>query len=125
MAETKEYTELQTPTLVNTDAEQTVVKQLYSPEDLNDGHIDCGQRALNSSNRTLINVNADNVEIVFDQINNGPAVDSGNSETVIHLTKLYRDLPKELFIGRVMPDNNSDESKLKDIRTHVYIELKN
>ena len=116
------YTELKTPVSVNDDAEQTAVKQVYTPEDLNDSHIECAQRVMD---RTLIDVNSDNVESVFDQINNEAVVDSGTSETVDHLVKLYRDLPKDLFIGRIMSENSSDETKLKDLRSHIFIEIKN
>ena len=74
--------------------------------------------------RSLINVNSDNVESVFDEISNESVVDSGSSETVNNFVKLYRYLPKDLFIGRIMSDNSSDETKLKDLRSHVFIEIK-
>ena len=37
--------------------------QVYTPDDLNNSHIDCALRVMH---RALINVNSDIVEIVFD-----------------------------------------------------------
>ena len=122
MAKPNVYTELKTPATVNDDAEQTAVKQVYTTEDLNDSHIECTQIVMD---RSLINVNSDNVESVYDQISNESFGDSGSSETVNNLVKLYRDLPKDLFIGRIMSGNSSDETKLKDLRSRVFIEIKN
>ena len=124
------YTDLEPPASVTPDYEQTAAKQVYTPEALNDSHIDCGQRVTsyanpNVTNRTLVNVTSENVDSVFEQINNEHSVYSGASEKVNHVVKLFRDLPKDLFIGRIMSDHNSEETKLKELRNHIFTEIKN
>ena len=47
--------------------------------------------------RTLINVNSDNVEIVFDPFSNESLVNSGSSETVNRPVNPYN--PGVLFMG--------------------------
>ena len=113
--------------LVSTD--ETFVKRLHMGEDVESSPIECGQRVtsfldINISNRALINVDSENVESVFNEISNTNSEENseatGNSESTVKLIKLFRDLPKDFFISRVMLDNSSDETTLKELRYNLF-----
>ena len=47
-----------------------------------------------------------------------------HSESVDKTIKLYRDLPKEFFISRIISNYDSDDSKLKGVRNLLFVEVK-
>ncbi|MCG8034211.1 MAG: hypothetical protein JAZ03_18840 [Candidatus Thiodiazotropha taylori] len=121
--------------------EQTAVKQVYSLakdafEDIEvhqsmlqgsltetqDSHIQCAQRPLtaefNVSTRQLVHVSPDNVESVYKDI-----LESSTSTTDL-MVDIYRDLPKELFLSRILNEYHSDENELYNLRNRLFCELK-
>ncbi|MEW8548007.1 MAG: hypothetical protein AB2693_31265 [Candidatus Thiodiazotropha sp.] len=122
----KTYTTLEPVASSNVDFEETLVKQLYTPEHFDGSStIDCGQRVtsyvnLNISSRNLVNVTPENVESVFDELSSANPL----SETVENTIKLYRDLPKDYFIARIISDYDSDDNKLKAVRNQLFVEVK-
>ena len=75
---------------------------------------------LNISSRTLVNITPENVDMVYDELSNANPL----SESVDKTIKLYRDLPKEFFISRIISNYDSDDSKLKGVRNLLFVEVK-
>ena len=47
-----------------------------------------------------------------------------HSDTLDKLIKLHRDLPKDLFVSRILSDNSLDEMRLKEIQYSVFSKVK-
>ena len=82
---------------------------------------DAFKYSLSISSRQLVQVTPDNVDALFSDLSCEADV---HSDTITELVKLYRDLPKDLFVSRILSDNSSDELRLKELRHSVFTELK-
>ena len=123
------------------DSDETFVKQLYNDNYFQDGqetHVDetcsqpsslqCAQRFTSVHNvmvtpRNCVNVTNDNVTDLFDEINCSQSQASACSN-LNSLIQLYRELPKDLFIAKVLDDNDTDEKLLYELRRNIFSDLK-
>ena len=104
-------------------SEETALKQCYTQSTCT---IDCTQRSpsqenVNISTRQLIQVTPDNADTLYLALDQSTTNQDTYSSAFIHL---YRDLPKDLFISRILSDFNSDEMQLKEVRSKLFTELK-
>ena len=102
-----------------TTSDETAVKQIYTQSTCT---IDCAQRpTMNVSSRHLVQVTPDNVESIYNELDQPPI---GQRDYSADLIQLCRDLPKDMFVTRLLDDNNSDEVRLKDVRYNLFSQLK-
>ena len=71
---------------------------------------------MNVSSRHLVQVTPDNVESIYNELDQPPI---GQKDYSADLIQLCRDLPKDMFVTRLLDDNNSDEVRLKDVRYNL------
>ena len=108
--------------------DETAVKQVYSPDN-SDSSIQCGQRVTSLLNidvtpRNLVNVTQENVSSLFTEITDDSIIRPAPSQSVQKMLKLFRQLPKEMFISQRVSDFHSDEMELKELRNTLFSELK-
>ena len=106
------------------DGEETPVKEIFTPASA----FDCGQRYTSMQNiiispRNCVNVTQDNVLDLFDEISRSDDVES-HRQQYSALVQLYRDLPKDMFLSRILSDYNADEKQLYELRSNLFAELK-
>ncbi|MEW8546860.1 MAG: hypothetical protein AB2693_25375, partial [Candidatus Thiodiazotropha sp.] len=82
------------------------------------------EQHINVSARNVVNVTNENAADLFDDITNQSSVKLSSVYHLDDMIQLYRDLPKELFLSRVLSDTNSDERHLKQLRAKLFAELK-
>ena len=68
-------------------------------------------------------VTQDNVLDLFDEISRSDDVES-HRQQYSALVQLYRDLPKDMFLSRILSDYNADEKQLYELRSNLFAELK-
>ena len=109
-------------------SEETELKHCYTSNTCStiNSTLNCAQQmpctdSINISSRQLVQVTPDNVNALFRDLSCEADV---HSDTLDKLIKLYRDLPKDLFVSRILSDNSSDEMRLKELRYSVFSELK-
>ena len=104
-------------------SDDTALKQCYTQSTCS---IDCAQRPpsmenVNISTRQLIHVTHDNADTLYQNLDQSAAFQDTDLADLIHI---YRDLPKDLFISRILNDFNSDEMRLKEVRSKLFSALK-
>ena len=65
----------------------------------------------------------DNVLDLFDEISRSDDIES-HRQQYSALVQLYRDLPKDMFLSRILSDYNADEKLLYELRSNLFAELK-
>ena len=106
------------------DGEETPVKEIFTPAST----FDCGQRYTSMQNiiispRNCVNVTQDNVLDLFDEISRSDDVES-HRQQYSALVQLYRNLPTDMFLSRILSDYNADEKLLYELRSYLFAELK-
>ena len=109
-------------------SEETELKHCYTSNTCStiNSTLNCAQQmpctdSVSISPRQLVQVTPDNVNALFRELSCEADV---HSDTLDKLVKLHRDLPKGLFVSRILSDNSSDEMRHKEIRYSVFSELK-
>ena len=119
------------------DPDETFVKQLYNDnyfQNCQEAHanetcsppssLQCAQRFMSVHNvivtpRNCVNVSNGNVTDFFNEINCSQSQASACSN-LSSLLQLYRELPKDLFIGGVLNDNDTDEKLLYELKKNSF-----
>ena len=101
-------------------SEETALKQYCAPITVRaEGH--SPEDSVNVSSRQLIHVTSANVDEIYSEIEQPIAEQLSCSDDLIQLN---RDLPKDMFVNRLLSDYHSDEMQLKNIRSKLFDELK-
>ena len=121
-----ENDEISRKEVFTSNCDETFVKQVYSPDD---SSIDCAQKVtslfnVNISSRKLVNVTAENVNDLYEEITGSNSSMLVLSQSVQKVLQSYRELPKDLFLSKLLSDYHSDEIELKEFRNTMFVELK-
>lgn len=128
----KSYTRLEPAVLADDNHEQTLVKQIYTPDtwySSDISSIDCAQRVtsylnLDFSPKTMTDLTPQNVDSTIKGMDNVSKCQLPVPENVETIIQLHRDLPKDMFVNRILSNYHSDEVQLKDLRHLLFSAVK-